>query len=51
MITTVDRSQASEDYPLSAVPLNARKPIWSLAPLLMGVCPDFNYFIMIKVLP
>ncbi|MGG6298017.1 cytosine permease [Leptolyngbya sp. AN02str] len=32
----VDRSQASEDYPLTAVPLDARKPIWSLAPLLMG---------------
>jgi cytosine permease len=32
----VDRSQAGEDYPLSAVPLEARKPIWSLAPLLMG---------------
>jgi cytosine permease len=33
---TVDRSQASEDYPLAAVPLEARKPFWSLAPLLMG---------------
>jgi cytosine permease len=32
----VDSMQASEDYPLSAVPLTARKPIWSLAPLLMG---------------
>jgi cytosine permease len=32
----VDRSQASEDYPLTAVPTDARKPIWSLAPLLMG---------------
>jgi len=32
----VERSQAREDYPLSAVPLNARKPFWSLAPLLMG---------------
>lgn len=31
-----DRSQAGEDYPLSAVPFEARKPIWSLAPLLMG---------------
>ncbi len=30
------RAQADEDYPLSAVPLNARKSIWSLAPLLMG---------------
>lgn len=27
---------ASEDYPLSAVPLSARKPFWSLALLLMG---------------
>lgn len=34
--STVDRSQAGEDYPLTAVPLDARKPIWSLAPLLMG---------------
>ncbi len=33
---SVDRSQAREDYPLSAVPIDARKPIWSLAPLLMG---------------
>jgi cytosine permease len=32
----VDLTQASEDYPLSAVPMTARKPIWSLAPLLMG---------------
>ena len=32
----VDRSQEGEDYPLSAVPTSARKPIWSLAPLLMG---------------
>ncbi len=31
-----DRSQEGEDYPLSAVPLEARKSIWSLAPLLMG---------------
>lgn len=29
-------AQASEDYPLTAVPMIARKPIWSLAPLLMG---------------
>lgn len=29
-------AQASEDYPLTAVPMFARKPIWSLAPLLMG---------------
>lgn len=33
---SVDRSQAGEDYPLTAVPFDARKPIWSLAPLLMG---------------
>ncbi|NJL86881.1 MAG: cytosine permease [Leptolyngbyaceae cyanobacterium SM1_1_3] len=33
---SVDRSQASEDYPLSAVPTTARKPVWSLALLLMG---------------
>lgn len=32
----IDHSQASQDYPLAAVPLDARKPIWSLAPLLMG---------------
>lgn len=31
-----DRSQAAEDFPLTAVPLEARRPIWSLAPLLMG---------------
>jgi cytosine permease len=35
-VKSVDRSQAGEDYPLSAVPLDARKPLWSLAPLLMG---------------
>lgn len=34
--TAIAVSQASEDYPLSPVPLTARKPIWSLAPLLMG---------------
>jgi len=28
--------QASQDYPLSAVPPTARKPFWSLALLLMG---------------
>lgn len=33
---TIDHSQAEQDYPLSAVPLTARKPFWSLAPLLMG---------------
>lgn len=32
----MDPSEVSQDYPLSAVPLTARKPIWSLAPLLMG---------------
>jgi cytosine permease len=53
----VDRSQAGEDYPLSAVPPEARKSIWSLAPLLMGftlysgtlfagglVGPQFQFF-------
>lgn len=29
-------SQGNEDYPLSPVPPNARKSLWSLAPLLMG---------------
>jgi cytosine permease len=29
-------AQAEQDYPLTAVPWSARKPIWSLAPLLMG---------------
>ncbi|MGQ4647332.1 cytosine permease [Lyngbya aestuarii] len=33
---SIDRSQANEDYPLSAVPPEARKSIWSLAPLLIG---------------
>ena len=28
--------QASEDYPLSAVPLDARKPIWSMVFMLLG---------------
>ena len=32
----VDRGQAGEDYPLSAVPSTARKPFWSLTLLLMG---------------
>ncbi|MBD2103504.1 cytosine permease [Leptolyngbya sp. FACHB-261] len=31
-----EHSLAGEDYPLSAVPPEARKSIWSLAPLLMG---------------
>ncbi|GAP98108.1 cytosine permease [Leptolyngbya sp. NIES-2104] len=31
-----DSSQANQDYPLSAVPMSDRRPIWSLAPLLMG---------------
>ncbi|MES1024054.1 cytosine permease [Gloeocapsa sp. BRSZ] len=30
------RSPVSEDYPLSAVPPEARKSLWSLAPLLIG---------------
>lgn len=30
------QSQANEDYPVSTVPLEARKSFWSLAPLLMG---------------
>ncbi|MUL39025.1 cytosine permease [Gloeocapsopsis dulcis] len=30
------RSQVNEDYPLSTVPLDARKSLWSLAPLLIG---------------
>ncbi len=33
---TIEQSQAGEDYPLSPVPISARRPIWSLAPLLMG---------------
>ncbi|NEO29145.1 MAG: cytosine permease [Symploca sp. SIO3C6] len=33
---SIDRSQADEDYPLSAVPPEARQPIWSLAPLLIS---------------
>ncbi|MFE4107393.1 cytosine permease [Almyronema epifaneia] len=32
----VDRTQAGQDYPLSAVPTEARKPIWSLTLLLIG---------------
>ncbi len=32
----VDRSLSSEDYPLSAVPLDARKSIWSMAFMLLG---------------
>lgn len=31
-----DQKQASEDFPLSAVPATARRPFWSLALLLMG---------------
>lgn len=51
------RSQQNEDYPLSPVPREARKSIWSLAPLLMGftlysgtlfagglVGPEFRFF-------
>ncbi|MGB7445001.1 MAG: cytosine permease [Coleofasciculaceae cyanobacterium] len=33
---SIDRSQAAEDYPLSAVPFEGGKYIWSLAPLLIG---------------
>lgn len=33
---TVDRSQAEEDYPLSAVPLEARKSFLSMAFMLLG---------------
>lgn len=33
---SIDRSQADEDYPLSAVPPEARQSIWSLAPLLVS---------------
>ncbi|MEB3357649.1 MAG: cytosine permease [Synechococcales bacterium] len=29
-------AQRSEDFPLSAVPADARKPFWSLAPILVG---------------
>ncbi|MEO0490493.1 MAG: cytosine permease [Cyanobacteria bacterium P01_A01_bin.123] len=32
----LENAQAGEDYPLSAVPVSARKPFWSLALLLMG---------------
>lgn len=32
----ISSAQASEDFPLTAVPITARKPVWSLAPLLMG---------------
>ncbi len=32
----IDPSQASEDYPLSAVPPAARKPVWSIAFMLLG---------------
>ncbi|MGB3766264.1 MAG: cytosine permease [Phormidesmis sp.] len=32
----IDEAAATEDYPLSAVPLSARKPVWSLSLLLMG---------------
>jgi cytosine permease len=39
MSSTLEQSvapQVNEDYPLSAVPLEARKSLWSLAPLLIG---------------
>ncbi|MEL6326881.1 MAG: cytosine permease, partial [Cyanobacteria bacterium J06626_23] len=32
----VEAPAATEDYPLSPVPLSARKPFWSLSLLLMG---------------
>jgi cytosine permease len=32
----VQQSQASEDYPLSAVPWESRKPLWSVALMLLG---------------
>ncbi len=32
----IERSPVSEDYPLSAVPLDARKSIWSMAFMLLG---------------
>jgi purine-cytosine permease-like protein len=32
----IEQAQAAEEYPLSAVPRHVRKPVWSLAPLLMG---------------
>lgn len=35
-LKTVSQAQAAQDFPLAAVPIEARKPIWSLAPLLMG---------------
>ena len=34
--TSARSEQKSEDFPLTAVPLRARKPIWSLAPILIG---------------
>ena len=49
--------QKNEDFPLTSVPINSRKPIWSLAPLLIGftlysgtlfggglVGPNFRFF-------
>ena len=49
--------QTNEDFPLTSVPINSRKPIWSLAPLLIGftlysgtlfggglVGPNFRFF-------
>lgn len=35
-LKSVSQAQAAQDFPLAAVPIEARKPIWSLAPLLMG---------------
>jgi len=61
--SAIEVSSASEDYPLSAVPLSARKPFWSLALLLMGfaltsttlfaggaIGPAFNFSTLITVI-
>ena len=34
--TSARLEQQNEDFPLTAVPLRSRKPIWSLAPILIG---------------
>ncbi|WP_319421823.1 cytosine permease [Pleurocapsa sp. FMAR1] len=56
-IVTERSPQPNEDFPLTPVPVNSRKPIWSLAPLLIGftlysgtlfggglVGPNFRFF-------
>lgn len=56
-IVTERSPQKNEDFPLTPVPINSRKPIWSLAPLLIGftlysgtlfggglVGPNFRFF-------